>query len=203
MKAFTASVGSLLAASASLLSALPAAAQGSDPALARARAQVDGITEKALDNLWTATDHYWHEGDYNRIVDLCRIVAESDPSDDEACSNAAYLLWSMGDTPGADWILSYGAQRATANKGMFYWNMGWHVFNTKRYKEALPYLQKAVKAGGVPFGAYSSLGHCYDRLGMLPESVKAWETAVRLFPDMGAAKVNLARVKAKLAARPQ
>ena len=181
------------------LCSVPALAQSSDPAYLRTKSQVDGITGKTLDNLWTVTDHYWHEGDYYRIVDLCRLILEGDPSDEEVCSSAAYLLWSMQDTASADWLLTYGIQRAATNRGMFYWNMGWHVFNTKRYKDALPYLQKAVAAGKVPFSAYAVLGHCYDRLDRLPESVKAWEDAARRFPEMGSAKTNLARVKAKLA----
>lgn len=190
----------MLAALATLCAA-PALAQVADPTYQRTRAQVDGITTETLDKLWGYTDHYWHEGDYNRIVDLSRIVVEGDPNDDEVCSAAAYLLWSMGDTPAADWLLNYGLKRATKKQSLFYWNMGFHVFTTKRYKEALPYLQKAVALGGVPFAAYSTLGHCYDRLGMLPESVKTWEEAVKRFPQMGAGKTNLARVKAKLAAR--
>jgi tetratricopeptide (TPR) repeat protein len=191
---------SMLAALATLCS-VPAFAQVNDPAYLRTRTQVDGITTKTLDKLWDYSDHYWHEGDYNRIVDLCRIVMEGDPNDEEVCSAAAYLLWSMGDTPAADWLLTYGLKHATKNQSLFYYNTGYHIFVTKRYNEALPYLQKAVALGGVPFSAYSTLGHTYDRLGRLPESVKTWEEAVKRFPAQGAGKTNLARVKAKLAAR--
>ena len=156
-----------------------------------------------LDKLWIETDKYWHEGDYNRIVDLCRIVMEGDPGDDEACGAAAFLLWSMGDTKAADWILEYGSKRTPRNKGVFFHEFGWHLYNTKRYKEALPYLQKAVAAGGVPVTAYTTLAHTYDRLGDLPNAVKTWELIGKRFPNHVSWKPNLARVKAKLAAKGQ
>jgi tetratricopeptide (TPR) repeat protein len=177
--------------------ALPAAAQKTAPAATKT--QVDGITNATLDRLWSTTDDYWHEGDYNRIVDLCRIVMEGDPSDDEACSAAAYLLWSMGDTKAADWILDYGGKRAPGNKGLFQYEMGWHLFNTKRYKEAIPYLQKAVTTGKIPLGGYTSLGHAYEKTGDLKSSLKVWQMVKERFPSHPSWKPNLARVKAKLA----
>lgn len=181
--------------------ALPAAAQKTAPAATKV--QVDGITEATLDKLWIETDKYWHEGDYNRIVDLCRIVIEADPGDDEACGSAAYLLWSMGDTKAADWILEYGSKRAPRNKGVFFHEFGWHLYNTKRYKEALPYLQKAVAAGGVAITTYTTLAHSYEKTGDLKNSLKTWETIKQRYPEHIAWKPNMARVKAKLAAQGQ
>ncbi len=190
----------LLASALGLLaiSALPALAQGIP---AQTTAQVDGITNATLEKLWVTTDVYWHEGDYTRIVDLCRIIVEADPSDDEACSAGAYLLWSMGDTKSADWLLTYGAGRAPANKGKFYYELGRHLYTTKRYKDALPYLKKAAAAGGVPLASYTSLAHCYEKTGDLKASIKAWEDTGKRFPSYQAWKPNMARVKAKLGAQ--
>lgn len=194
MKRTTLALGLLL-----LGAALPAAAQKTAPAATKT--QVDGITNATLDRLWITTDKYWHDGDYNRIVDLCRIVIEGDPTDDEACSAAAYLLWSMGDTKAADWILDYGSKRAPANRGRFFHEFGWHLYNTKRYKEALPYLQKAVSAGGVMVTTYTSLAHTYEKLGDLQSSLKTWEIVKERYPNHLAWKPNIARVKTKLAAQ--
>ena len=54
----------------------------------------------------------------------------------------------MGDMPAADWLLNYGIKRATKNQGMFYWNTGFHIFNTKRYtRTRFPTWRKSVKLG--------------------------------------------------------
>jgi Tfp pilus assembly protein PilF len=182
------------------LSTLPSLAQSKDAAT-QARIQVDGITNATLDRLWVEADRYWHDGDYYRIVDISRITMESDPSDDEACSIGAYLLWSLGDTKAADWLLEYGSKRAPKNRGRFYQELGWHLYNTKRHKQALPYLQKAVVAGGVPAAAYSALAHCYEKTGNLKASAQTWEDLHKRFPEFLSWKPNLARVKAKLAAQ--
>ncbi|MGC4045702.1 MAG: hypothetical protein QM758_18070 [Armatimonas sp.] len=179
--------------------ALPAVAQKTAPAALKT--QVDGITEATLDRLWIATDMYWHDGDYYRIVDLCRIVMEGDPNDDEACGAAAYLLWSLGDTSAADWVLDYGSKRASSNKGRFFHEFGWHLYNTKRYKEALPYLQKAAASGGVNVTTFTSLAHTYERLGDYKNALKTWEIVKERYPNHLAWQPNMARVKAKLAAQ--
>src|SRR5262245_24968423 len=79
-----------------------ALAQGTKPTeapLVSSKVQVNAIVSKVVDGLWEESDHFWHEGDYNRIIDLCRLMVEADPSFNEAYANAAYLLWSLGDIP--------------------------------------------------------------------------------------------------------
>jgi tetratricopeptide (TPR) repeat protein len=164
------------------------------PTKAQSAMQVAGIAERVVDNLWTQTDHYWHEGDYNRIVDLCRIVAEAEPSFNEAYANAAWLLWSMGDTPGADLFLQHGIARSD-NKGDVLFDFGQHLYNTKRYAQAEPYLRRSITYPRPTYMAYSTLGHTYRQLGQLDKSIAVWEQAVKKFPEMGAAKTNLDRVK--------
>jgi tetratricopeptide (TPR) repeat protein len=189
----------LLAALAALVWSASASVAQSDPAQERARAQVDGITGSVLDKLWSATDEYWHDGDYYRIIDLCRIIAEGDPADDEVYSSAAYLLWSLGDTKAADWMLQYGVRRAP-KKGLMYHEMGWHLYNTRRYKEALPYLEKAAEYKSPLVTTYTVLGHTYTRLGRLEDAVRAWKVVVERFPGFASGPVNLKRAEERLAA---
>jgi hypothetical protein len=55
---------------------------------AKPSVQLDGLEYRVIDRVWANTDKYFHEGDYNRIVALCRICVESDPEFDEAYSAA-------------------------------------------------------------------------------------------------------------------
>lgn len=182
----------------------PRAAHAQSPASAappetmkQAVTQADGITSRVVDKMWEETDHYWHEGDYNRIIGLVRLIVEIDPSFVEAYSSAAWLMWSQGDTNAADVFLKYGVANAPqAQKGEINYEFGWHLFNTKRYAEALPFLKKATDANVPLVTAYTTLGHCYRNLKRYDEAVTTWETVVKKFPNFGAGQVNLAKVKA-------
>ena len=197
----------MLIAKARIVASLVALAAAS-PVLAAPRgeasaaAQVDGITSRVVDNLWKTTDHYWHDGDYNRIVALTRICVEADPKFYEAWGSGAWLLWSMGDTAAADAFLRQGLAR---NPDVYHLHhdFGWHLFNTKRYAEALPHLQAAVRFDDAPSQVWKTLGHCYDRLDRLDEAETTWEAVTRRFPGDVAGPPNLQRIRDKKRAARQ
>jgi len=177
----------------------PAQAQTKAETLKQAVTQADGITNRVVDKVWEQTDEYWHHGDYNRIVALIRFIVEADPTFYEAYGNGAWLLWSMGDTKNADEFLEYGIARAP-QKWVLQYEMGFHLYNTKRYAAALPYLEKALKyPKGAGWPPWHTLAHCYDRLGQTKKSLQTWEYIVRTYPNDAVAKPNLARLRAKVA----
>lgn len=188
------------AAILSLLSIGPLAAPArADEAKNRADAVASSVLEKVKDGLWETADHYWHDGDYNRIVALGRLIVEIDPGFDEAFDACAWLLWSLGDIKGADDFLAYGVA-VSPRKGIFYSNFGQHLNRTKRYQEAMDYLKKAIDLGGVPASAYSTLGHLYTRFGKLQESVDTWKACVAKYPKFPAGPKNLKAAEQRLAA---
>lgn len=193
-----------LAAGASPAAAQKAAAAtaAAAPTYKQAVTQVDGITSRVIDKLWVQTDAYWHDGDYNRIVGLIRVVVEAEPTFSEAYANGAYLLWSMGDTASADWFLQRGI-RNTPKDWSLPFEFGRHLFTTKRYASALPYLKKATTYKTATALPYSMLAHTYDRLGRLEESVTTWRQVVKKFPTFVSGPTNLARVQAKLRQKNQ
>ena len=188
-----------LAALALTNAAVAGPMQGAGSEKARTLANADAISTLVVDKLWVTADKYWHDGDYNRIIGLGRICIEADPNFDEAVDACSWLLWSLGDIPSADWLLNYGVQRSP-KKGIFYNNLGQHLFRTKRYDKALTYLEKAVALGGVPPTAYATLGHTYTRLNRPADAVKAWKQCVEKFPDFPAGAKNLKQAEERLAA---
>ena len=165
-----------------------------DKAFKTAVTQVNGITSRVVDNLWEATDHFFHEGDYYRIIALIRVCVAIDPSFVEAYSSGAWLLWSIGDTAGADAFLADGEARSPRKAEIAY-EMGWHLYNTKRYDAALPYLEKGIKSPTAHVVCYTTLGHCYRQLKRYPDSVRVWKMVVQKFPTFTAGQSNLARVE--------
>jgi tetratricopeptide (TPR) repeat protein len=156
--------------------------------------QVDGITGRVQDSLWNQADRYWHNGDYNRVVAMTRVVVEIDPSFNEAYADAAYLLWSQGDIPAADRFLEYGIQK-TSYKGGLYFEFGRHLYTTNRYADAAKYLEKAVAQPKPSPLWYATLGHSYRQLKRYDDAVRVWQIVVDKYPEYSAGPPNLARVK--------
>jgi Tfp pilus assembly protein PilF len=166
--------------------------------LTSSQAQVDGIVSRVVDNLWEQADHYFHNGDYNRIIGLCRVMVETDPSFNDAYDDAAYLLWSQGDTKGADDFLQYGVKHSTDKMSVLF-EFGSHLMRTKRPQAALPYLQRAAAMPNAGPLVYTQLGHCYEQNKKIKEAIETWEIVVKKFPTFPSGPKNLAAAK-KLAA---
>lgn len=196
MKLALAALAALTLASAAVAGPPPAA----NAEKATAMATADGVVDKVVDQLWQGADRYWHDGDYNRILGLGRICIEADPGFDDAYDSCAWLLWSMGEVPAADWLLEYGVKRSP-QKGIFYNNIGQHLYRTKRYAESQSYLEKAIKLReGVPPVAWSTLGHLYTRAGRLADAVTVFRDQTQRFPGFPAAAKNLKQAEERLAA---
>lgn len=199
MKAITIAValGALLF-SASTSQALPPR-KGTPVKGKSASIQVNGIVSDVVDGLWAEADRYFHEGDYTRVVALCRVCVEADPSFDDAYSSAGYLLWSMGEMASANALLDYGTKHST-QPGLLNSEMGQQLFRLKRYADATVYLKKAVALGSVPPTAYTTLGHCYTKLNKFEDAVTIWKKVVEKFPDFPSGPKNLKDAEERLKA---
>lgn len=164
---------------------------------AKPSVQLDGLEYRIIDRVWANTDHYFHEGDYNRIVALCRICVESDPEFDEAYSCAAWILWSMGDKPAANTLMAYGTKRAKT-KWKAEYTFAEQLMVRREYKDALPHLQSATKSPAAPAIVWKQLGHAYEKTGDLKKSLVTWQYIVKQFPDEPSAANNLKRVQGKV-----
>jgi tetratricopeptide (TPR) repeat protein len=173
--------------------------KGAPPKGKSAPIQAKGIVNDVVDGLWVEVDRYFHDGDYTRVVVLCRVCVEADPSFDEAYSSAGYLLWSMGDNASANALLEYGIKHST-QPGSLNNEMGQQLFRLKRYEDAIPYLKKAVSLGGVPPTAYSTLGHSYTKLGKFEDAVQTWKQVVAKFPSFPSGPKNLKDAEERLKA---
>ena len=191
----------LLFLSSLSLSRLAIAQVGSTKEASKPPARIEAITSQIVDDLWIQSDHYWHDGDYNRIIALVRVCVEADPNFSEGYSSAAYLLWSLGDVKGADEFLLNGIQKCKDDQGKssLYFEIGSHYTRTKRDSEAISPLEKALSMGDKEYICYSTLANCYRRLKMYPKSLKIWELAIKQHPEMASAVVNRDRVKKLIA----
>ncbi len=157
----------------------------------------EAILADVLRQVWDQTDEHFHEGEYNHIVNLSRIVVQGDPQNVEAYADSAWLLWSTDRNEEAVEILKQGV---SANPKTYYMydELGMHYATRRReYANALPLYEQAVKYP-CPFLTWNGLANCYEKTNQWDKAIAAWEKAAS-FPEDGVAKVRLARAKRHIA----
>src|SRR4051794_34863896 len=74
---------------------LPAGASPDKPATPGGPQTVENILDDAVMALSHQVDEHWHEGEYNHIINIYRVVAAARPNMMDAYTNSGWLLWSM------------------------------------------------------------------------------------------------------------
>ncbi len=142
----------------------------------------DSILADSLDDLFEQTDAHFHEGEYNHVVNLNRIVVQGDPHRVEAYSNSAWLLWSSARNDEAITTLKVGI-KANPNSFYMYDELGNHyLLNLKDPVSALPYFEQAVRFSPPTFTTWQNLARCYEKSNQWDKAVEAWRKAT-FFPQ--------------------
>ncbi len=157
---------------AALLAAAPALCAGAPP-----KSMSDAIVQHTLDNLVVLEDSHWHWGEYNHIVNLCRVQVEGDPANIEAYSDAGWLLESLGRNPEAADLYTLGA-RNNPKTYRLHWELGYHygIF-LKDWGRALPHLERAAAQADCPPISLHQLAHALERAGRLQDCLSIWKKA--------------------------
>ncbi len=123
-----------------------------------------------------------------------------DPSYLNARYNLARALAASGDLDGAASeyasFLKQKPEDASAQAGL-----GSVYFLERRYQEALPYFREAARLNRNDADVEANLGTVLAITGDLPAAIEAFQQALRIDPAHQAARANLARAQAQLAAR--
>ena len=176
------------------------AAQSKTPAKLEQASQEDlaeAVLGDSLEGIFERVDEHFHHGEYNHCINLNRIIVQGDPKNLDSYSNGAYLLWSSERNEEA---ISFLKQGAEANPDSYFMHdeLGRHLLTqSKRPKEALPYLLKATKFE-CPFYTWNSLANCYEKLGQWDKAVETWTIASKYLKNE-AAKHRLEAAKKHLA----
>ncbi len=160
-----------------------------------------------LNRIWAAhedrqnavADRWFEDGDFPRVIENLRYRVELFPKDYEHVTN---LAWMLGNVEQKDAQLATLIQFRTANpdyadaafpEAQFY-------FQAKAYAKVPPLLEPvlSLKPPLQPNG-WRILAHSYERLGMLKDSLRVWDSYIALVPDDAAAPANRTRVANKLA----
>ncbi|HZO87373.1 MAG TPA: tetratricopeptide repeat protein [Chthonomonadaceae bacterium] len=157
------------------------------------------ILADALGNLWLETDAHMHEGEYNHIINLSRIIVQGDPQNLQAYENSAWLLWSTLRNDEAIAFLKQGIQ-ANPNTYYLYDELAFHYLDhLKDPASALPYYEQAVRFP-CPFFTWNNLARCYEKTNQWEKAVQTWERAAQI-KNNPVASLHLKRAQAELARR--
>jgi tetratricopeptide (TPR) repeat protein len=147
-------------------------------------------------NLITASDYYWHHGDYPRIIHLDRVAVEIYPSDVEAYSNAGWLMESMGDKKNAEAFYKLGVSRNMSSSFMAF-QLAFFYFNTLHsYDKSIAVLTRSSKLADANATDYKLLAHSYSRAKDYKDALATWKVIKQKFPTAVAVDHNLQEAQA-------
>ena len=176
--------------------AQPAAQQPQPIPAAEAERRVAETRDALTDLLWMGTEPYWHTGEWEECVRLCRQVVELDEHFVEACTSLAWLLWSYDRD--AEAVKVY-EQCVVANPES--WKarheFGMYYLSRRKYDQAVEQLRHAV-ALGAPTPHAHMLSVALERAGRKQEALAEWRAILKRFPDDAVAKRHAERLQEEL-----
>ena len=169
---------------------------------ASAQETADAILADSLGLIYDQADEHFHQGEYNHIYSLCRIVVQGDPHNVEAFGNSAYLLWSSDRSDEAVAFLKQGI-KANPNTYYMYDELGaYYWLHFKDAVSAIPYYEQAIKYDCPFFSTWNSLARCYEKVNAWDKAVEAWRKATQ-YPKNVTAERRLAQAIAERDKRAQ
>jgi len=146
---------------------------------------------------WRKSDQAFHDGDYERAVNLHRAIVALDPNDVESFSVGAWLLWSMEKHQEATAFIARGLAANRDNWEM--WNAAAQHYDLRKMKpEAKAAYVRALSL--IPKEEDSQmlrrrLAHAAERDGDVALSLQTWRDLVRDYSNEPVNHNNLARVE--------
>lgn len=149
-------------------------------------AAVSGFRQVVAGLLWVRADSFFHQGNYDAILPLVRIITWMDPNFLDVYSTGAWhMMYNFTDEgqrsdrrylPAGIALLNEGIK---ANPDVYdmYFDAGWNNFDKiKNYDEAVRYYQDALKTRNPDYTRVGhGLAHALERSGRIDASIAQWE----------------------------
>ncbi|MBC8063403.1 MAG: tetratricopeptide repeat protein [Chlorobia bacterium] len=174
------------------VAACMASAQQSQPS------RVDAIWNHAVDRLNGQTDIWFDDGDFPRVINLCKVMYALYPDDFEIATN---LGWMLENVLRWDEALAVYIKFRTENPKDpdSAWPEANFYYMKKAYQKIPAILEPSMKMSTKPHpNSFRTLAHAYERMNQLQDSKRVWQSMILAFPKDAPAKNNLSRVEKKL-----
>lgn len=150
------------------------------------------IKQGVVDLLYLGIERLWHQGEYDRIFDLFRIITTVKPDDVEAWSLGGWVLINTvapkytGEEKNG--IVEYGVDfirqgiAKNPESARLYYEVAWFFYNRGGMDKALEYLEKAEEFG-YDFKTGHLKAHIYMKKGIKDAAIREWEKIRERFPE--------------------
>lgn len=150
---------------------------------------ISGFRQVVAGLLWVRADSFFHQGNYDAILPLIRVITWLDPNFlDVYATGGWHLTYNFTDQEQRSDRRYLPAGRALLNEmiqnnpDLFdgYREAGWLNFDKiKDYDEAIRYYKTALTKKNVDYTqAGHQLAHSYERTGRVNEAVRQWQAMV-------------------------
>ena len=183
-----------------LLGVLACVLQVASPAQAKSSKQNQATAQKdkqaKIDLFWQCSDKAFHEGNYPLAISYHKAIVALDPHDVESYSDAAWLMWSLGNGDEAQQHINRGLKANPKNWEM--WDAAGQQDDLQKYfSEAQFAYGQAVKF--IPAKEDSQMlrrrwAHAAENVGDTNTAICIWQKLVKDYPNDAVNKNNLNRI---------
>ena len=150
------------------------------------------ITQGIIDLLYMDIEYLWHQGAYERIFPIYRIITTIGPNDVEAWAVGGWFLIN-GVAPiysreERQQIERYGIKfikkgiEKNPEDARLYWELSWIFYSKGDFDRSLEYLQKAEKYPH-DFKVEHLKAHIYMKKNMKDEAINEWQKISEKYPE--------------------
>jgi tetratricopeptide (TPR) repeat protein len=175
-------------------------------ALAQTTQAPKATEQQRLDSIWYAATermsqqvNLWYDhGEYLPAIQLLRMVMAIFPYDFDSASLLGWLQESTEDQAGA--LATYvDFRRNNPGDPDGPYLEAFYYFQKKLYAKIPPLLEPTMKMSPHPHpNTYRELAHSYERLNMVADAKRVWQSYLAIDPSDPAARTNLDRINKKL-----
>ena len=149
-----------------------------------------------IDLFWKMSDKAFHDGDYPLAISYHKAIVILDPHDVESYSNAAWLMWSLGNGDEAQQHINRGLKANPKNWEM--WDAAGQQDDLQKYFSKAEFaFSQAVKL--IPAKEDSQLlrrrwAHAAEHAGNTKTAIQIWQKLVKDYPNDAVNQNNLNRI---------
>jgi tetratricopeptide (TPR) repeat protein len=137
--------------------------------------------DSTIPDAWFQLGYLYDKVSKHDSSDYCYEQAlEYDPNNPLTLNNYAYSLSVRKKDLEKAKVMSEKSLQIEPRNASYLDTYGWILYNLEQYKEALPYLERAITINQTSATLFEHLGDNYSKLGMTEKSVSAWERAYEL-----------------------
>jgi tetratricopeptide (TPR) repeat protein len=139
----------------------------------------------------------YHNGQYEKSLELFKKAIELDPTMTEAYNNLGLTYTEINEEEKATEAFKT-AIRLSPELAAAYNNLGYVFYRLGSYEEAIEMYNEAIGRSKDSASAYTNLGNAYYRLDKTEEAIAAWNQALKIDPANEKARRNLKRFHAEV-----